>query len=131
MRRNERMSMSMLSTFAASLLLGGQIVAWEQCHQPNSSTVLCTGVPGDSVGSCGDVPNTDCSSKSTYEINNFPDGVVDTASGTTAQEQADCIKQTHCVRDSSQSPSVCKAGTAGAWTQGAKTISGTATCPAS
>ena len=111
----------------------GVLWASVDCQKLNPNEKLCTTTPEDSIASCADGnPNVGLGcGVIVYEINNFPDGVVSSTSGTTAETQANCKRSNNCVLDPDASPQKCKASTQGwsSWSQATKVIVGTNQCP--
>jgi hypothetical protein len=100
------------------------------CFEPNKSKQkFCKELPKNSVSTCDGLVQNDCVGHAVYNINNFPDGAVGSATGTTVEEQADCWQKSECYWDVSAEPAKCKAYPTSAWFPGTKTVVGKEKCP--
>lgn len=125
-------SKTLLIGSVGTLLLGATATVWatSACKVPNPNTKLCAAVPpGTSVTCRGTEGPEGCNSVQTANINNFPDGNVDSQSGTTAEDLADCMRTAQCYWDDDEEE--CVAVNPGPWTAAAKTVVGSQQCPTS
>ncbi len=121
------------SMLASLIVLPTVLWATSACKVPNPNTVFCTEVPSGTVESCVAQSGGEsiCGESSVSIIAIFPDGAVDSSSGSTKQVQETCITTKECVWN--EDTEVCETEPAGQWsiTKAAKTTTGTNQCPTS
>lgn len=114
----------------AFVMLLGQLVAWatDACQIPNPSTVFCTAKPPDGVSDCKGLTQLACPNRKIYDRKQFPQGGAKSDSGTTKQEEDDCIRYESCIWDPNSG--ACNPDTNWSpYSPGDKTVVGEAQCP--
>lgn len=125
-----RLRISVACSIGGIVVLFGQIVGWatDACQVPNPSTIYCTAVDPKAVESCSKLPRGSCGGFFMMERNQFPQGAVKSASGTTQQIQSKC----YCKQTCSRNPvtEVCEsAPSCSIWYNVGETVPGTNICP--
>ena len=114
----------------SAIVAFGQTVAWAitACEQPNPVLKNCANPPPNAVPACNVLNNPGaCNGSVVVQINQFPNGSVTAASGTTTQQVANCYRTQSCLWNAQTAQ--CMAGNWGPWVGANKTVVGANPCP--